>query len=166
VIQFDEPAFNVYMDAAAGWGIEALHRPSRRVMHKRGAHLLRLRIPANIEWKSALGAECGNTRSFFRPWRKAESTKSRSNASIRGADERAQTARRQECADRVIDVATDKVETPEEVAAVILKTAEYVPAQKIIAGTNCGMAPMRREIAAKKLEALGLGAALARKTHG
>src|SRR5499427_3505710 len=26
VIQFDEPAFNVYMDAVTGWGIEALHR--------------------------------------------------------------------------------------------------------------------------------------------
>jgi 5-methyltetrahydropteroyltriglutamate--homocysteine methyltransferase len=66
----------------------------------------------------------------------------------------------------VIDVATDKVETPEEIAAVIAKAAEYLPAQKIIAGTNCGMAPMRREIAAMKLEALGRGAALARKTFG
>jgi 5-methyltetrahydropteroyltriglutamate--homocysteine methyltransferase len=65
-----------------------------------------------------------------------------------------------------IDVATDRVETPEEVAAVIGKAAEYVPAQKIIACTNCGMAPMRREIAALKLEALARGAALARKTYG
>ncbi len=63
----------------------------------------------------------------------------------------------------VIDVATDRIETPEEVAAVIAKAAEFVPAQKIIAGTNCGMAPMRREIAAMKLEALARGAALARK---
>ena len=52
----------------------------------------------------------------------------------------------------VIDVATDRIETPEEVADVIAKAAEYVPAQKIIACTNCGMAPMRREIAAMKLE--------------
>jgi 5-methyltetrahydropteroyltriglutamate--homocysteine methyltransferase len=65
-----------------------------------------------------------------------------------------------------IDVATDRIETPEEVAAVIGKAAEYVPAQKIIACTNCGMAPMRREIAALKLEALGRGAALARETIG
>jgi 5-methyltetrahydropteroyltriglutamate--homocysteine methyltransferase len=65
-----------------------------------------------------------------------------------------------------IDVATDRIETPEEVAAVIGKAAEYVPAQKIIASTNCGMAPMRREIAALKLEALGRGAALAREKHG
>jgi len=65
-----------------------------------------------------------------------------------------------------IDVATDRIETPEEIAAVIGKAAEYVPAQKIIACTNCGMAPMRREIAALKLEALGRGAALAREKFG
>jgi 5-methyltetrahydropteroyltriglutamate--homocysteine methyltransferase len=63
----------------------------------------------------------------------------------------------------VIDVATEKVETRQEVAAVIAKAAEYVPVQKIIACTNCGMAPMRREIAAMKLDALGRGAALARE---
>jgi 5-methyltetrahydropteroyltriglutamate--homocysteine methyltransferase len=63
----------------------------------------------------------------------------------------------------VIDVATDTIETPEEIAAVIAKAAQYVPAQRIIACTNCGMAPMRREIAAMKLDALGRGAALARK---
>jgi 5-methyltetrahydropteroyltriglutamate--homocysteine methyltransferase len=65
-----------------------------------------------------------------------------------------------------IDVATDRIETPEEVAEVIAKAAEYVPVQKIIVGTNCGMAPMRREIAAMKLDALGRGAALARKSFG
>jgi len=66
----------------------------------------------------------------------------------------------------VIDVATDKIETPEEVAAVIGQAMIYVPKEKIIACTNCGMAPMRREIAAKKLEALGQGAALAREKYG
>jgi 5-methyltetrahydropteroyltriglutamate--homocysteine methyltransferase len=63
----------------------------------------------------------------------------------------------------VIDVAIDTIETPQEIAAVINEAAKYVPAQNIIAGTNCGMAPMRREIAAMKLEALGWGAALARE---
>ncbi len=65
-----------------------------------------------------------------------------------------------------IDVATDKVETPEEVAAVIMRATEYVPKKKIVACTNCGMAPMRRDIAVKKLEALAQGAALARKKFG
>jgi 5-methyltetrahydropteroyltriglutamate--homocysteine methyltransferase len=63
----------------------------------------------------------------------------------------------------VIDVATDAIETPEQVAAVIAKASDYVPKEKIIPCTNCGMAPMRREVAAKKLEALAQGAVLARR---
>jgi len=63
----------------------------------------------------------------------------------------------------VIDVATDAIETPEEVAAVIARAADYVPKEKIIACTNCGMAPMHRDVAVKKLKALAQGAALARK---
>jgi 5-methyltetrahydropteroyltriglutamate--homocysteine methyltransferase len=46
---------------------------------------------------------------------------------------------------------------------VIGEAAKYVAKERIIAGTNCGMAPMRRDIALGKLEALGKGAELARK---
>jgi 5-methyltetrahydropteroyltriglutamate--homocysteine methyltransferase len=63
----------------------------------------------------------------------------------------------------VIDVATDTIETPEEVAAVIKRAADFVPKEKIVACTNCGMAPMHRDVAAKKLEVLAQGAALARE---
>ena len=66
----------------------------------------------------------------------------------------------------VIDVASDEVETPEEVADVIGEAMKYVAKEQIIPCTNCGMAPMRREIAAAKLEALGEGAELARKKFG
>jgi 5-methyltetrahydropteroyltriglutamate--homocysteine methyltransferase len=66
----------------------------------------------------------------------------------------------------VIDVATDRIETPEEVAAVIAQATDYVPKERIVACTNCGMAPMRRDIAVKKLEALAEGAALAREKLG
>jgi 5-methyltetrahydropteroyltriglutamate--homocysteine methyltransferase len=66
----------------------------------------------------------------------------------------------------VIDVATDAIETPQQVAAVIAKASDYAPREKIIPCTNCGMAPMRRDIAAKKLEALAQGAALARRQLG
>jgi 5-methyltetrahydropteroyltriglutamate--homocysteine methyltransferase len=65
-----------------------------------------------------------------------------------------------------IDVASDEVETPEEVAAVIAEAAKHVAKERIIAGTNCGMAPMRRDIALAKLSALGKGAELARKRLG
>jgi 5-methyltetrahydropteroyltriglutamate--homocysteine methyltransferase len=63
----------------------------------------------------------------------------------------------------VIDIATDRIETPEEVAAVLAQAAKVVPRENIIAGTNCGMAPMHRDVAMRKLEALGKGAALARQ---
>jgi 5-methyltetrahydropteroyltriglutamate--homocysteine methyltransferase len=166
VIQFDEPAFNVYMDAAATWGIEALHRAMEGVAAKSVVHICYgYGIAANIEWKATLGDEWRQYEKFFPALAKSkidqvslECINSHVPMSVlkllHGKDVQI----------GVIDVATDKVETPEEVAAVIAKVAEYVPAQTIIASTNCGMAPMRREIAAKKLEALGRGAALARKT--
>jgi 5-methyltetrahydropteroyltriglutamate--homocysteine methyltransferase len=66
----------------------------------------------------------------------------------------------------VIDVASEEIETADEVAAVIAEAAKYLPKEAIIAGTNCGMAPMRRDIAFAKLDALGKGAELARKRFG
>jgi 5-methyltetrahydropteroyltriglutamate--homocysteine methyltransferase len=168
VIQFDEPAFNVYMDAAATWGIEALHHAMEGVPCKSAVHICYgYGIPANLKWKATLGNEWRQYEEFFPALAKSkidqvslECINSHVPLSVlkllHGKDVQV----------GVIDVATDKIETPEEVAALIVKAAEFVPAQKIIASTNCGMAPMRREIAAKKLEALGRGAALARKTIG
>ena len=66
----------------------------------------------------------------------------------------------------VIDVATDTIETPEQIASLIGEVMKYVPKERIVACTNCGMAPMRREIAEAKLMALGAGAALARQRFG
>jgi 5-methyltetrahydropteroyltriglutamate--homocysteine methyltransferase len=165
VIQFDEPAFNVYMDDAAGWGIEALHRAIEGVAAQSAVHICYgYGIPANIEWKATLGGEWRQYEKFFPALAKSridqvslECINSRVPMSVlkllHGKDVQI----------GVIDVATDGVETPEEIADLIGKAAEYVPAQKIIASANCGMAPMRREIAAMKLDALARGAALARK---
>ena len=61
----------------------------------------------------------------------------------------------------VIDVASDVVETPEEVAATIRRAQQFVPAGRLFPCTNCGMAPMGRDIAAAKLRALAAGARLA-----
>jgi 5-methyltetrahydropteroyltriglutamate--homocysteine methyltransferase len=66
----------------------------------------------------------------------------------------------------VIDVTNDRVETPEEVAATIAEAMKYVAKEKIFPCTNCGMAPMRRDIATAKLVALGKGAVLARQKFG
>jgi len=66
----------------------------------------------------------------------------------------------------VIDVASDGVETPEEVADAIGTALRFVAPERVIPCTNCGMAPMRRELAVAKLEALAKGAALARQRRG
>src|SRR5271156_1740555 len=166
VIQFDEPAFNVYMDAAAGWGIEALHRAIEGVAATSAVHICYgYGIPANIAWKAALGGEWRQYEKFFPALARSridqvsvECINSRVPLSV------LKLLDGKDVLIGVIDVATDKIETPEQVAAVIVNAAKYISEQRIIGCTNCGMAPMRREIAALKLEALSRGAALARKT--
>jgi 5-methyltetrahydropteroyltriglutamate--homocysteine methyltransferase len=165
VIQFDEPAFNVYMDEAAGWGIEALHRAIDGVACTSAVHICYgYGIPANIAWKAGLGAEWRQYEKFFPALARSridevsiECINSRVPMSIlKLLDGKAVQV-------GVIDIATDKIETPEEVARAIGEVTKHVAKEKIIPSTNCGMAPMRRDIAQKKLHALGQGAALARK---
>jgi 5-methyltetrahydropteroyltriglutamate--homocysteine methyltransferase len=168
VIQFDEPAFNVYMDAAAGWGIEALHRGIEGVTATSAVHICYgYGIPANIEWKATLGTEWRHYEKFFPALAKSRIDQ----VSLECINSHVPTSLLKLLDGKdilvgAIDVATDKVETPEEVAAVIIRAAEYVAKEKIVACTNCGMAPMRRDIAVKKLETLARGAALARKKFG
>ncbi len=165
VIQFDEPAFNVYLDEAATWGIEALHRAIHGVSCKSAVHICYgYGIPANIAWKASLGSEWRQYEKFFPALAQSridqvsvECINSQVPMSLLGLLDG------KDVLVGAIDVATDRVETPEEVAAVILQAVEYVPKEKIIACTNCGMAPMRRDIAAAKLAALARGAALARE---
>jgi len=165
VIQFDEPAFNVYMDEAAGWGIEALHRAMDGVAATSAVHICYgYGIPANIAWKETLGGEWRQYEKFFPALARSridqvslECIHSRVPLSV------LRLLEGKDVLIGAIDVATDAIETPEEVAAVIGQALEYVPKQKIVACTNCGMAPMHRDIATKKLEALAQGAALARQ---
>ncbi len=168
VIQFDEPAFNVYMDDAAGWGIEALHRAIDGVACKSAVHICYgYGIPANIAWKATLGAEWRQYEKFFPAL--AESRIDQVSLECINSHVPMSLLKLLDGKDvliGVIDVATDAIETPDEVAAVIGQAMRYVAKEKIVACTNCGMAPMRREVAAQKLQALGQGAALARKKFG
>jgi 5-methyltetrahydropteroyltriglutamate--homocysteine methyltransferase len=165
VIQFDEPAFNVYMDQAAGWGIEALHHAIDGVNGKSAVHICYgYGIKANIDWKATLGTEWRQYEKFFPALAKSkidqvsiECIHSHVPMSV------LKLLDGKEVQVGVIDVATDEIETPEEVASVIAEVTKHVAKEKIIPSTNCGMAPMRRDIAEKKLEALGAGAALARR---
>jgi 5-methyltetrahydropteroyltriglutamate--homocysteine methyltransferase len=168
VIQFDEPAFNVYMEAAAGWGIEAMHRAIDGVTCKTAVHICYgYGIPANIQWKATLGDEWRQYEEFFPALAKSridqvslECLHSHVPMSV------LKLLEGKDVLIGAIDVANDAIETPEEVAEVIAAAAEYVPPHRIVPCTNCGMAPMRRDIAVAKLAALARGAALARRKFG
>jgi 5-methyltetrahydropteroyltriglutamate--homocysteine methyltransferase len=168
VIQFDEPAFNVFMDDVAGWGIEAMHRAIDGLKCKTAVHICYgYGIKANIDWKNSLGEEWRQYEKFF-----PALAKSRINqVSLECINSRVPLSllsllQGKDLLVGVIDVATDKVETPEQVAEVIGKVIKVAPKEKIIACTNCGMAPMQRDVAEAKLKALGAGAALARQKFG
>ena len=168
VIQFDEPAFNVYMDAAAGWGIDALHRAIDGVSSKTAVHICYgYGIPANIQWKATLGSEWRQYEEFFPALAKSRIDQVSLECIHSHVPMSAlKLLEGKDVLIGVIDVASDKIETPEEIASVIEEAVEYVPARNLIACTNCGMAPMRRDLAAAKLKALAEGAALARGKHG
>jgi 5-methyltetrahydropteroyltriglutamate--homocysteine methyltransferase len=168
VIQFDEPAFNVFIDDVAGWGIEAMHRAIDGLKCKTAVHICYgYGIKANIDWKNSLGEEWRQYEKFFPALAKSrinqislECINSRVPLSLLSLLEG------KDLLVGVIDVATDKVETPQQVAEVIGKVIKVAPKEKIIACTNCGMAPMQRDVAEAKLKALGAGAALARQKFG
>jgi len=165
VIQFDEPAFNVYMDDVNKWGIAALERAAKGLKCTTCVHICYgYGIKANLDWKQTLGEEWRQYEKIFPALAKSR-IKQVSLECIHShvPPELMKLLKGKDVLVGVIDVASDKVETPQEVAATIRTALKYVPRKHLIACTNCGMAPMRREIAIAKLKALGAGAALARK---
>jgi 5-methyltetrahydropteroyltriglutamate--homocysteine methyltransferase len=168
VIQFDEPAFNVFMDEVAGWGIEALHRAIDGLKCTTAVHICYgYGIKANIDWKNSLGSEWRQYAEIFPALAKSRI----GQVSVECINSHVplkllSLLDGKDVLIGVIDVAADKVETPQQVAQVIGEVMKFVPKQKIVACTNCGMAPMRRDVADAKLMALGQGVALARKKYG
>jgi 5-methyltetrahydropteroyltriglutamate--homocysteine methyltransferase len=165
VIQFDEPAFNVYFDEVRDWGIATLERAARGLSCTTAVHICYgYGIKANNDWKQTLGAE----------WRQYENTfPLLARSSIRQVS--------LECANShvpidliallqgkdvlvgCIDVASERIESPEDVAQTIRQALRFIPADRLYPCTNCGMVPLTREVARGKLEALGAGAALVRR---
>jgi 5-methyltetrahydropteroyltriglutamate--homocysteine methyltransferase len=168
VIQFDEPAFNVYMDDVKRWGIDALHRAIEGLRCRTAVHICYgYGIQANIDWKKTLGSEWRQYEEIFPAL--AKSRLDQVSVECIHSHVPMHLLRLLDGKDVLvgaIDVASDRVETPEEVAQVIAEATKYVPKERISPCTNCGMAPMRRDIAAAKLEALAAGAALARERLG
>jgi 5-methyltetrahydropteroyltriglutamate--homocysteine methyltransferase len=168
VIQFDEPAFNVYTDEVAGWGIEALHTAIEGVNAATAVHICYgYGIKANVDWKATLGGEWRQYEKVFPAL--AKSRIDQVSLECRNSKVPMELMKLLDGKDvqvGVIDVASDAIETAEQVAEVIGAAMKYVAKEKILPSTNCGMAPMRRDIAVGKLKALGKGAALARKEFG
>lgn len=168
VIQFDEPAFNVFMDEVSDWGIKALERAAEGLTCTTAVHICYgYGIKANTDWKETLGSEWRQYEDIFPAIEKSPiqqvAIECRNSkvpldllAALPGKVIQA----------GVIDVASDTVETAEDVVKVIEAVSKFVPLSNIVATTNCGMAPMRRDIAEAKLAALGAGARLARQKLG
>ncbi len=168
LIQFDEPAFNVYMDEVSDWGIKALERAAEGLTCATAVHICYgYGIKANTDWKETLGKEWRQYETIFPAIDKSpiqqvaiECRNSRVPLDLLALlpSKIVQAG--------VIDVASDTVETAEDVVKVIEDVSKFVAKSRIIATTNCGMAPMHRDIAEAKLVALGAGAALARHEAG
>ena len=167
VIQFDEPAFNVYMSEVKTWGIRALERAARGLKCKTAVHICYgYGIKANTDWKETLGTEWRQYAEIF-PVLAKSSIQQVSLECIHSKVpiELMALLKGKDVLVGVIDVASDKVETAAEVAAAIGRALKYVPKGRLFPCTNCGMAPMNREIALAKLKALAAGAAIARKRY-
>jgi 5-methyltetrahydropteroyltriglutamate--homocysteine methyltransferase len=167
VVQFDEPAFNVYMDDVKSWGVEALHRCIAGLTCTTAVHICYgYGIKANLDWKATLGSEWRQYEEIF-PALAASRIDQISLECMNAKVPMHLMAllKGKTVMVGVIDVASDVIETPEQVAATIGKALEFVPREKLIACTNCGMAPMDRAIARAKLNALGAGASLARTLY-
>jgi 5-methyltetrahydropteroyltriglutamate--homocysteine methyltransferase len=168
VVQFDEPAFNVYMDEVKEWGIEALHRAAQGLRCKTAVHICYgYGIKANIDWKASLGGEWRQYEEIFPALAKSRIDQ----ISLECANSRVPLnllalLGSKEVLLGAIDVASDTIETPEEVARTIRSAMAFVPAERIHPCTNCGMAPLDRSVANGKLAALAAGAALVRKELG
>jgi 5-methyltetrahydropteroyltriglutamate--homocysteine methyltransferase len=168
VVQFDEPAFNVYMDDVKRWGIDALHRAIEGLKCRTAVHICYgYGIKANIDWKNTLGSEWRQYEEIF----PALAASRLHQVSVECIHSHVPVSLLKLLGGKdvllgVIDVATDKVETPDEIVGVIGEALKYVPKERLCPCTNCGMAPMAREIASAKLAALGAGAELARGRFG
>ena len=165
VVQFDEPAFNVYFDEVRDFALAALERAAEGLACKTAVHICYgYGIKANVEWKKTLGSEWRQYEKIF----PAIDASPIQQVAIECRNSRVPLdllalLKNKVVQAGVIDVASDTVETAQDVVKVIEAVMKFVQKERIIATTNCGMAPMHRDIADAKLRALGAGAKLARE---
>jgi 5-methyltetrahydropteroyltriglutamate--homocysteine methyltransferase len=157
----------VYTQEVSTWGIDALHRCIEGLSCTTAVHICYgYGIKANTDWKETLGSEWRQYEEIFPALAKSKIDQiSLECMNAKVPMHLMELLRGKTVMVGVIDVASDVVETPEQVADTIGKALQFVAKDKLIACTNCGMAPMSRAIAEAKLRALGEGAALARQRY-
>lgn len=164
IIQFDEPAFNVFFDEVNDWGIAALERAVEGLKCETAVHICYgYGIKANTDWKKTLGTEWRQYEEVFPKLQKS----SIDIISLEAQNSRVpmdliELIRGKKVMVGAIDVATNTIETAEEVADTLRKALKFVDADKLYPSTNCGMTPLSRRVARGKLEALSAGAAIVR----
>ncbi|MDI6944900.1 methionine synthase [Microbacterium barkeri] len=165
IIQFDEPAFNVFLDEVKDWGVAALERACEGLRAETAVHICYgYGIKANTDWKATLGSQWRHyEESFPLLQRSAVDIVSLECHHSRVPLELVELVRGKKVMLGAIDVADETVETPEEVADTLRRALAYVDADKLVPSTNCGMAPFPREVALRKLSALSAGAAILRE---
>ncbi|MDQ0744669.1 5-methyltetrahydropteroyltriglutamate--homocysteine methyltransferase [Clavibacter sp. B3I6] len=168
IVQFDEPAFNVFFDELKDWGVAALERAAEGLHVETAVHICYgYGIKANTDWKATLGSE----------WRQYEESLpllQRSTLDIISLEchhshvpmELIELVRGKKVMLGAIDVASDVIETPEEVADTLRRALRFVDPELLLPSTNCGMAPLARPLALGKLSALSAGAAIVREELG
>lgn len=164
VIQFDEPAFNVFFEEVRDWGVKALERAAQGLSCKTAVHICYgYGIKANTDWKKTLGSEWRQYEETF-PLLRASSIDQVSLEchNSRVPIELIGLLEGKDVLVGVIDVTTDEIETPEAVATTLRKALDYVAPERLYPCTNCGMVPLARQVALGKLKALAAGAALMR----
>ena len=165
IIQFDEPAFNVFFDEVNDWGIATLERALEGLKCETAVHICYgYGIKANMDWKKTLGSEWRQYEAIFPKLQKSQiDIVSLECQNSHVPMDLIELIRGKKVMVGAIDVATNQIETPEQVADTLRKALQFVDADKLYPSTNCGMAPLSRQVAQGKLNALSAGAAIVRQ---
>ena len=162
IIQFDEPAFNVFFDDVKNWGVSALEKACEGITKKTAVHICYgYGIEANIKWKQSLGNEWRQYENIFPQLAKSSINQvSLECINSKVPMELISLLENKEVMVGVIDVANNEIESSEEILKVLNTASTFIDKSKITACTNCGLVPLNRSIARKKMEALVKGTLL------
>lgn len=165
IIQFDEPAFNVFFDEVNDWGVSTLERATEGLKCETAVHICYgYGIKANTEWKKTLGSEWRQYEEIFPKLQKSSiDIVSLECHNSRVPMDLLELIRGKKVMVGAIDVASNTIETPDEVASTLRKALQFVDIDKLYPCTNCGMAPLSRRVARGKLDALSAGAEIVRR---